>query len=145
VSSRRKSRELAVQMLFQWDLGGHRPEHVIATFLRGRKLDSDAEAFARALFEGAIREVERLDELIRQHSEHWRLERMPALDRNLVRIALYELLYFPETPPAVVINEALQISRRFSGAESVAFVNGVLDSVRRELQPNSPERHRTGS
>lgn len=92
------------------------------------------ERFARELFEGAVNEIDRLDRLIREHAEHWRLERMAAVDRNVLRVALYELLHFPETPPAAVINEALEITRRFSAADSVQFVNGVLDGILKTLR-----------
>ncbi len=133
MGSRRKSRELAVQMLFQWEQGAHPPEHVVSTFLENQKLDADVGSFARALFEGTVHEIESLDRLVREQSEHWRPERMAAVDRNILRVALYELLHRPETPPAVVINEALEIARRFSGAGSVEFVNGVLDGIRKTL------------
>ncbi len=133
MASRRKSRELALQMLFQWELGGHSPERVISTSLGMLKADRDVENFARALFEGTIGEIETLDRLVRSHAEHWRLERMAAVDRNILRLALYELIHHPETPRAVVINEALEIARRFSGTDSVEFVNGVLDGIQKNL------------
>lgn len=129
--SRRKARELALQMLFQWDLGKHDPSQVIATFLEPRKLDAGTECFARSLFEGTAREAEALDALVRAHAEHWRLERIAAVDRNILRLALYELLHVPENPPAVVINEAIELGRRFSSVDSVDFINGVLDGVRK--------------
>ncbi len=139
MASRRKSRELAVQMLFQWEIGGHSPDHVVSTFLRTQKLDVEVDSFARALFEGSVREIEQLDRLVSEQSEHWRPERMAAVDRNILRVALYELLRHPETPPAVVINEALEIARRFSGEKSVEFVNGVLDGVRKTLPVTKPD------
>jgi len=120
-------------MLFQWELGGHPTAHVIATFLQAQKIDAEVESFARALFEGAVGEMETLDRLVRQHAEHWRLERMAAVDRNILRLALYELLHYPATPPAVVINEALEIARRFSDKDSVEFINGLLDAIRKNL------------
>jgi len=138
MASRRKSRELALQMLFQWELGGHSPQHVVSTFLHAQKVDEGAESFARALFEGTVAEVETLDRLVQEHSEHWRLERMPAVDRNLLRVALYELRHHPETPPAVIINEALEIARRFSDKDAVDFVNGVLDAIRKSLPVTNP-------
>jgi len=125
-------------MLFQWELGGHSPGHVVSTFLRAQKLDEGVADFAQALFEGTVAEVETLDGLVREHSEHWRLERMPAVDRNLLRVALYELRHHPETPPAVVINEALEIARRFSDKDAVDFVNGVLDAIRKSLPVTNP-------
>ena len=118
-------------MLFQWEQGQHPPAHVLASFLKTRKLDADVEEFARELFEGTIAEVAGLDQLVRAHAEHWRLERMAAVDRNILRLALFELLHRPDTPPAAVINEALEIARRYSDKDSVEFVNGVLDAVRK--------------
>ncbi|MGH9397874.1 MAG: transcription antitermination factor NusB [Terriglobia bacterium] len=129
--SRRKARELALQMLFQWDMGKHDPSQVIATFLVPRKLDAGTESFARTLFEGTAGEAASLDELVRTHAQHWRLERIAAVDRNILRLALYELFHVPENPPAVVINEAIELARRFSSVDSVDFINGVLDSVRK--------------
>jgi N utilization substance protein B len=105
--SRRKSREYAMQMLYQWELGGGTPEQVSA--------------------------IQRLDQLIREHAENWRLERMAAVDRSILRTAVYELVNCPEAPPRAVINEALEIARRFSGEGSVEFVNGILDSVLKSL------------
>lgn len=118
-------------MLFQWDLGEHSAAQVIETFLAPRKLDPETAQFAQSLFEGTVKEAESLDSRVRNYSQHWRLERMAAVDRNILRLAVYELLHLPENPPAVVINEALELARRFSTAESVEFVNGVLDAVRK--------------
>ena len=139
MGSRRKARELALQMLFQWEVGDHTVEHVVSTFLASKKLDADVESFARGLFEGAVREVDALDDALRERAEHWRPERMAAVDRNVIRLALYELLHHPQTPPAVVINEALEIARRFSGKDSVEFVNGVLDGIRKTLPAERPK------
>jgi transcription antitermination protein NusB len=138
MGSRRKSRELALQMMYQWELGGHTPEHVLSTFLASKELDADVETFARSLFEGAVREVEALDRALAGRTEHWKVQRMAAVDRNVLRVALYELLHCPDTPPKVVINEALEIARRYSGEDSVEFVNGVLDAVRKTLPAAKP-------
>jgi N utilization substance protein B len=97
------------------------------------------EGFARDLFEGAVKNIDRLDRLVREHADNWRLERMAAVDRNILRVALYELLHHPETPAAAVINEALEIAWRFSGQGSVEFVNGVLDGIRKALPPHDPQ------
>lgn len=131
--SRRKARELALQMLFQWDLGQHPPAQVISTFLTPRNLDPETVAFSTMLFEGAVKESSALDSLARSHAQHWRLERMAAVDRNILRLALYELFHVPENPPAVVINEAIELARRFSSVDSVDFINGVLDAVRKGM------------
>ncbi len=120
-------------MLFQWDMGEHTPEHVLRTFLANQKLDPDVRGFAESLFTGTVQDVESLDGYLRDRSEHWRVERMAAVDRNILRLALFELIHEPATPASVVINEALEIARRFSGADSVEFVNGVLDAVRKIL------------
>ncbi len=127
-------------MLFQWEQGQHSPAHVLASFLKAQKVDADVEEFARGLFEGTVGEVSNLDQLVREHAEHWRLERMAAVDRNILRLALYELLHRPETPPAAVINEALEIARRYSGKDSVEFVNGVLDAIRKALVKSETPR-----
>ena len=126
-------------MLFQWEQGAHTPAHVISTFLGAQRAEDEVKRFARRLFEGTVNEAGALDALIRERARNWRLERMPAVDRNVVRLALYELLHEPETPPAVVINEALELARRFSSEDSVEFVNGVLDAIRKKtLAAQSP-------
>lgn len=138
--SRRKARECALQMLFQWDLGKDSPELVERLFWSNtRWLSEEAlRRFASELFQGAVAAAKEIDRLIARHTEHWRIERMAAVDRNILRLAIYEMTHRPETPPAVVINEALEIARRFSGEESVQFVNGVLDSVRKAIETPHP-------
>jgi transcription antitermination protein NusB len=131
---RRKSRELAMQMLFQTDVGRQTPDHVRATFWKSAdEVEPDVRGFAEDLFRVAITEQEKIDELITSHSKHWRLERMPAVDRNLLRMAVAEMLGFKGTPFPIVINEALEIGRRYSAPESINFLNGVLDSIARSL------------
>lgn len=122
-----------MQMLYQWDLGGNTPEQVGATFFLDRKAANDVASFARELFLGAVNDIERLDQLVREHAANWRLERMAAVDRSILRMAVYELLNCRETPPRAVINEALEIARRFSGEGSVEFVNGILDTILKTL------------
>ncbi|HZT70736.1 MAG TPA: transcription antitermination factor NusB [Terriglobia bacterium] len=139
MGSRTKSRELALQMLFQWEVGKHPPAYVEQTFMHGRKLAPDVDAFARALFEGTVGEVASLDGTIAAHTQHWRMERMSAIDRNILRMALYEMLHYPETPGIVVINEAIELARKFSGEDSVEFVNGVLDAVWKSLLKVQPK------
>lgn len=133
MASRRKARELALQMLFQWEQGKHSSRHVIDSFLTPLHAEPVVEGFARELFEGTVAEAGTLDQRLGGHAENWRVERMAAVDRNILRLAVYELLHHPETPPAVVINEAIEIARRFSDKDSVNFVNGVLDAVRKSL------------
>jgi len=131
---RRKSRELAMQMLFQSDIGRQTPDQVRATFWKaGDDVEPDVRGFAEDLFRVAENKQEQIDALISEHSAHWRIERMPAVDRNLLRMAVAELLGFKSTPFPIVINEALEIGRRYSAPESINFLNGVLDSIARNL------------
>jgi N utilization substance protein B len=134
--TRRKSRELVLQMLFQRDMGQQSPDHVRQTFWNERKdLDEKVRGFAEELFTIAFERGDEIDQIIERNAEHWRMDRMAAVDRNVLRTGVAEFLGFPNTPRAVVINEALEIARRFSTPESVQFINGVLDSVARELGP----------
>ena len=128
-----------MQMLYQWELGGNTPEQVGASFFHERKTASEVESFARGLFQGAVNDIDRLDHLLREHAKNWRLERMAAVDRSILRMAVYELLHCPETPPHAVINEALEIARRFSGEGSVEFVNGILDTILKTLPARETE------
>ncbi len=134
MGTRRKSRELVLQMLFQADMGKQSPDLVRKTFWAEREdVDEEARGFAEDLFRVASDRSEEIDELIGRHTRHWKMDRMPAVDRNLLRAAVAEFLGYPETPRPIVINEALEIARRFSTPESVQFINGVLDSVGKEL------------
>jgi transcription antitermination protein NusB len=134
--SRRKSRELAMQMLFQADIGKQTPEEVQATFWKaGDTVAPEVQGFAGDLFRVATTNQEKIDELIAANSQHWRLERMSAVDRNLLRMAVGEMLGFKSTPFPIVINEALEIGRRYSAPESINFLNGLLDAVARSLLP----------
>jgi len=134
MGTRRKSRELVLQMLFQSDMGKQTPELVRSTFWAERSnVEEDVRGFADDLFRTAIDKMPQIDELIGKHTQHWRMERMATVDRNVLRGAVAELLAYPATPRAVVINEALEIARKFSTPESVQFINGVLDSVGKEV------------
>jgi len=128
-----------MQMLYQWEICGYTPAQVETTFFGNQRVDAEVEGFARELFEGAVGTIDQLDCLVREHAENWRLERMAAVDRNILRVALYELLHHAETPAAAVINEALEIARRFSTGDSVEFVNGVLDGIRKALPSREPQ------
>ena len=134
MGTRRKSRELTMQMLFQGDLGKQTPEQVRKTFWLARE-ESDAEVrgFAEDLYRMATVRSEEIDALIVQHLVNWRLERMPGVDRNVLRLAAAEMLGFKGTPFPIVINEALEIARRYSAPESVSFLNGVLDAMAKDL------------
>jgi transcription antitermination protein NusB len=134
MGTRRKSRELVLQMLFQADMGKQGPETVRKSFWAERSnVEEDVRGFAEDLFRVASDRANEIDGLIEKHAQHWRLDRMAAVDRNVLREAVAEFLGYPQTPRAVVINEALEIARKFSTPESVQFINGVLDSVGKEL------------
>ena len=136
--SRRRSRQRALQILFQSDLRCQPVEEALTAYyssLYSEETDQrlEPDPFTEQLVRGTAEQRAEIDRLIARHSEHWRLERMPAVDRNILRLAIYELTAL-KTAPAVVINEALELARRFSGEESVPFINGLLDAVRRETQ-----------
>ena len=129
-----------MQMLFQSDIGRQTPEQVRETFWKAAdEVESDVRGFAEDLFRAAIANQEKIDELIAVNSRHWKLERMPAVDRNLLRMAIGEMIGFRGTPFPIVINEALEIARRYSAPESINFLNGMLDSIARSLIEKLPE------
>ncbi len=132
MASRRKAREFALQMLYQHDLTETAPEEVTRLFWGSRETDTETRDFAEQLFRGSVERAAEIDALIGKHSRHWQLPRMAAVDRNVLRLAIWELLHH-EAPAAVVIDEAIEVARKFSGSESSVFVNGILDSVRKEL------------
>jgi N utilization substance protein B len=141
MSARHRSRQRALQVLFLWDQGKQQIGDAIASFYEtlgshdaasenGPERTPD-DAFMEALVRGTAAKAAEIDARIAAKSENWRLDRMPAVDRNILRMAVYEMTA-TETPPAVVIDEALELARQFSGEESVSFINGVLDAVRRD-------------
>ena len=131
---RRKSREMALQMLFQMDVGKQTPEEVRKSFWNERKdVEDEVRGFADDLFRVATDRTVEIDERIERHAEHWRMERMAAVDRNVLRAGVAEMLAYPDTPRPVVINEAIEIGKKFSSPEAVQFINGVLDSVAKEM------------
>jgi N utilization substance protein B len=136
MSSRRKAREFALQLLFQQDLARSTPDEVTELFWRLNETDEPTREFAEFLFHEGLRRQETIDEMIRRHTLHWRLDRMAAVDRNILRMAVTEFLC-AETPKVVVIDEAIEIARKYSGDESTEFVNGVLDAIRAELDERS--------
>jgi len=134
MGTRRKSRELAMQMLFQGDLGKQTPDEVGRLFWASvTDVDAETRGFAEDLHRVATSRSAEIDGLIEQHSQNWRIERMPVVDRNLLRCGIAEMLGFPATPAAIVINESLEVARRYAAPESIQFLNGVLDAVAREI------------
>ena len=141
MGSRRKARECALQMLFAADVAGTRGDELARTFwseLADGELEPGAREFATRLATGALANLEEVDERIRSRAEHWRIPRMAIVDRNILRLAVYEFLYEP-TPRTVAINEALEIARRFSTYEATQFINGILDAIKRDLDEQQPQ------
>ena len=133
---RRQARELALQLLYQLDVRGEvEPGPVIDAFWQRHQVPDDVKSFADTLVRGVAAHQPKIDELIGRFAEHWELERMAVVDRNVLRAGIWELLWGVDVPPIVAINEALEIARRFSTEESTRFINGLLDRVRRELCP----------
>ena len=135
MSSRRRSREHALQILYQWDMRKQPVDESIDAFYgtlytEESPVQPARDEFLERLVRGTVEKAAEIDALISGHAAHWRLERMPAVDRNILRLAIYEMRH-TETPAPVVIDEALELARRFSSEESVLFVNGVLDAVHR--------------
>jgi N utilization substance protein B len=121
-------------MLFQGDLGKQTPDEVRKLFWASvTDIDEETRGFAEDLYRIATSRSVEIDALIEQHSQNWRLERMPVVDRNLLRAGIAEMLGFPKTPAAIVINESLEVARRYAAPESIHFLNGVLDAVARDL------------
>jgi N utilization substance protein B len=130
---RRKSREFALQMLFEWDVTRQKPSRVEQLFWNSARAADSTRKFANQLFEGAIAEAEPSDTLVQKLSENWKLERLAAVDRSILRLAIYELR-FGTAPPKVVIDEALELAKKFSSADSASFLNGVLDAAFKSLE-----------
>lgn len=129
---RTKSREFAMQMLFQWDMSRQDAAKLEAKFWRAATAEDSTRIFANKLFEGASKSADELDALIVQHAKNWRLERMAIIDRAVLRLAIYELRT-AETPHKVIINEAVDLAKKFSSEDAGSFVNGILDAVYKTL------------
>ena len=122
-----------MQMLFQWDMSAQDPAKLEAKFWKGAKAAEQTRTFANQLFEGAAHDAAPLDELISKHAENWRLERLAAIDRAILRLAMHEMRA-TDTPPKVVINEAVNLAKKFSSDDAGSFVNGILDAYRKSMK-----------
>ncbi len=129
---RRKAREFALQMLFEWDMTRQDPARVEKLFWRSAPAAAGTREFANRLFEGTVQQAEALDRVVAKCAENWRLDRIAVIDRNILRLAIYELRA-ATAPPKVVIDEALELGKKFSSAEAPAFLNGVLDAASKSL------------
>ena len=136
--AKRRAREAALQMLYQCEIGKAGAYESIATYWPAREGDEDLPAplreFANGVVRGTLDRQEEIDRMLQAHAQNWRIERMNVIDRLVLRMSVYEMLTQPDTPSKVIINEALELARSFSGEEAVGFVNGVLDAVRKELR-----------
>jgi transcription antitermination protein NusB len=121
-------------MLYQWDVGRDTLERVVSGFWRIRSASDEAREMAERMARGAIAEIDAIDARIGAAASHWRVERIAAVERGILRLAAYELMHEPTTPSAVIIDEAIDLAKRFAEADSFAFVNGVLDAIRRSVR-----------
>lgn len=140
MGGRREGREHALQLLFQWDLSRGSIHEVRTTFWTlNQETEAESQVFADHLSAGTVQHIDQIDALLARHAEHWRIPRMATVDRNVLRLSTFELLFENQTPRVVAINEALEIARKFSTSESIQFINGILDSIRKELEPQESE------
>lgn len=129
MAGRRKSREGAVKLLYQWDVTEQQAHEFLEACRGGQQAPLGKDAFCMELVEGTLSNREVIDQEIQRWAARWSLERMSAVDRNILRLAVFELIYRADIPPKVTINEAIEIAKKFSSAESASFVNGILDKV----------------
>jgi transcription antitermination protein NusB len=129
MGARRKARELALQMLFQYDTAGKEPDMIITTFEDLQKSKPNTREFAVKIFRGTVDHLAELDDMIQAQAENWRLSRMAVVDRNIIRMSVYEFLHESDTPKLVIIDEAIEIAKKFGTQKSSQFINGILDGI----------------
>ena len=130
---RRKSREFALQALYQLNISKQDATALLAQFQEHFLPDGEADEFLRRLVLGVLEHCKELDRLIERYSENWRLDRIDVIDRNILRMALFELLYCEDIPPKVTINEAIDLGKRYGSEDSGSFINGILDRIQNEI------------
>jgi transcription antitermination factor NusB len=129
MGARRKARELALQMLYQQDMSGNVPDMIIETFEDLQKSKPQTRDFATKIFRGTVDHISEIDEMIQAQADNWRLSRMAVVDRNIIRMSIYELLHETGTPKLVVIDEAIEIAKKYGTEKSSQFINGILDGI----------------
>jgi N utilization substance protein B len=134
MGQRRRAREHALQMLFQIDLTGVSPRDVFRDFWTDHTAPSEIRGFAEELVLGVYGDLRELDRWIIGSAEHWRIERMAVVDRNVLRMAVHEIVHDAETPDAVIIDEAIEVAKKYGSEESGSFINGVLDAIRKRKE-----------
>ena len=137
--SRHRAREFALQMLYQSEIGGVPMREVAAHFWQQEEVPDEVRQFAERLALGTAGDLAAIDRLLRAGIENWRIERLGTVDRSVLRMAVYEFLHEPETPRIVIIDEAIEVAKRFGGEESGQFVNGILDALRKRLEGGAPD------
>jgi len=138
MGKRRLSRELALKFLYQFELTGGELDEQIKLFLKQNSSKDDVENFMRGLVFSLLDKVKEIDEVIQKYSDHWVLDRMTVIDRNILRMGVCELLFDFSTPPKVVINEAIDIAKKYGNEDSPEFINGILDKVFKEIGQKGP-------
>ena len=139
MGSRHKGREYALQMIYQSETSGAPIAEIAPQFWADREVPEEVRAFAERLARGTSAGLGGIDALLTRNLDNWRLERLAVVDRNVLRLAVYEFLHEPETPRIVVIDEAIEVAKRFGGEDSGQFVNGILDALRKRLEEDRPE------
>jgi transcription antitermination protein NusB len=129
MGARRKARELALQMLYQYDLSANPPAQIVETFEELQKSKPNTREFAVKIFNGTVENLAKIDEMIVAQADNWRISRMAVVDRNIIRMSIYELLNEQETPKLVIIDEAIEIGKKFGTQKSSQFINGILDGI----------------
>jgi N utilization substance protein B len=142
MGKRRKARECALQILFQLEFGSESLEEVLRDFWQHQKVASEVKDYGEYLVRGINQHKQEIDDIIQQASKNWRLERMAVVDRNVLRIAVYEMMIEKNLASPIIINEAIEIARKFSGQEAAIFINGLLDSINRRLRPEAQKREK---
>ena len=136
--NRTKSREYALQMLYQMDIRHGSSQQVVAEFWQEHEIPADVKGFANQLFTGTVSHLPELDAVITRHADNWDLKRMAVIDRNILRLGSFELLHGGDAPPKVCINEAIELAKRFGDTESSKFINGILDAIHKNhARPDS--------
>jgi N utilization substance protein B len=129
MGARRKARELALQMLYQADVAGNPPDTILDTFEDLQKAKPNTREFATRIFRGTLEDLPKIDEMIVAQADNWRIERMAVVDRNIIRMSIYEFLHEDDTPKLVIIDEAIEIAKKFGTQKSSQFINGILDGI----------------
>ena len=132
-TKRRRGRELALKALFAWDINeGQDREETFELFWAqaGCEVQEEVKEFAKRLIEGTAKNIETIDELIKNQAKNWQFSRLAYVDRNILRFSIFELLYCPDIPKAVTINEAIELAKTYSTADSPKFINGILDKIK---------------